>query len=108
MPLTRKGNKIMERMRSEYGPKKGASVFYASRNAGRIQGVDPESMHGEHSAKPDASRHAHRRLVHARRSMEDHFREQEDALLGDGEPDEQENEHETEKHGKLGSRRGKY
>lgn len=43
MPLTTKGKKIMRNMVEEYGPKKGKSVFYASRNSGRISGVDPES-----------------------------------------------------------------
>lgn len=41
MPLTAKGNKIMQNMKQEYGSKKGESVFYASRNAGKISGVDP-------------------------------------------------------------------
>ena len=40
MPLTEKGNEIRENMEKEYGPKKGESVFYASRNAGKINGVD--------------------------------------------------------------------
>lgn len=40
MPLTKKGRKIMASMRKTYGPKKGKSVFYASRNKGRIKGVD--------------------------------------------------------------------
>lgn len=40
MPLTAKGSKIMEAMRKEYGSKKGESVFYASRNAGKIKGVE--------------------------------------------------------------------
>ena len=43
MPLTKKGNKIMKAMKSEYGGKKGEKVFYASRNAGKITGVDPKS-----------------------------------------------------------------
>ncbi len=43
MPLTPKGEKIMGNMQSEYGDKKGEQVFYASRNAGKISGVDPES-----------------------------------------------------------------
>lgn len=43
MPLTKKGNKIMANMKSEYGSKKGEQVFYASRNKGKIKGVDPES-----------------------------------------------------------------
>jgi hypothetical protein len=34
-------------MRSEYGKKKGTSVFYASRNAGKISGVDADPLtHG--------------------------------------------------------------
>jgi hypothetical protein len=43
MPLTDKGQKIMKAMKGQYGEKKGESVFYASRNAGKISGVDPES-----------------------------------------------------------------
>lgn len=30
----------MANMTKEYGPKKGESVFYASKNAGKISGVD--------------------------------------------------------------------
>jgi hypothetical protein len=40
MPLTMKGSKIMSAMKSEYGDKKGESVFYASRNKGTIKGVE--------------------------------------------------------------------
>lgn len=40
MPLTEKGKKIRKAMRKTYGPKKGDSVFYASRNSGKIKGVD--------------------------------------------------------------------
>jgi len=40
MPLTDKGRKIMRSMKSEYGSEKGERVFYASRNKGRISGVD--------------------------------------------------------------------
>lgn len=43
MPLTAKGSKIMASMIKEYGAKKAKQVFYASRNAGKISGVDPES-----------------------------------------------------------------
>jgi hypothetical protein len=39
MPLTDKGRKIMASMESEYGEKKGKSVFYASANKGTITGV---------------------------------------------------------------------
>ena len=40
MPLTKKGKKIMANMKKEYGPKKAKNVFYASRNAGKISGVE--------------------------------------------------------------------
>jgi len=40
MPLTKKGKKILAAMRKTYGSRKGTSVFYASRNKGRIKGVD--------------------------------------------------------------------
>ena len=40
MPLTKKGTKIMKAMKSEYGTKKAKAVFYASRNAGKLKGVD--------------------------------------------------------------------
>ena len=40
MPLTEKGEKILASMKSQYGPEKGEQVFYASKNAGKITGVD--------------------------------------------------------------------
>ena len=40
MPLTKKGSKIKRAMTKEYGAKKGTSVFYASKNKGKISGVD--------------------------------------------------------------------
>jgi hypothetical protein len=40
MPLTEKGSKIKSAMEEQYGPEKGERVFYASRNAGTISGVD--------------------------------------------------------------------
>lgn len=40
MPLTEKGEKILANMKKKYGPEKGEKVFHASRNAGRITGVD--------------------------------------------------------------------
>jgi hypothetical protein len=39
-PLTAKGEKIMSAMKEQYGPERGEEVFYASKNAGRIEGVD--------------------------------------------------------------------
>ena len=40
MPLTKKGKKIMKSMKDRYGKKKGKAVFYASKNKGKIKGVD--------------------------------------------------------------------
>lgn len=40
MPLTEKGQEIMHNMEKQYGEKKGEKVFYASKNAGTISGVD--------------------------------------------------------------------
>lgn len=40
MPLTRKGTKIARAMTKTYGAKKGARVFYASINAGKIKGAE--------------------------------------------------------------------
>ena len=39
MPLTKKGNKILKKMKSGYGAKKGERVFYASQNKGVIKGT---------------------------------------------------------------------
>ena len=44
MPLTKKGKKIMGAMKKEYGTKKGEAVFYASRNKGKIKGVEKAAM----------------------------------------------------------------
>lgn len=40
MPLTAKGSEVMSAMQREYGAEKGKSVFYASKNAGKISGVE--------------------------------------------------------------------
>lgn len=40
MPLTAKGQKILAAMQKEYGEEEGKRVFYASKNAGKITGVD--------------------------------------------------------------------
>lgn len=39
MPLTTKGKKIKKAMQSTYGKKKGANVFYASANKGKVTNV---------------------------------------------------------------------
>lgn len=46
MPLTSKGKKIKKAMAKEYGAKKGERVFYASKNAGKIKGVDRGKKRG--------------------------------------------------------------
>lgn len=40
MPLTKKGAKIKRAMQKTYGKKRGERVFYASKNAGKIRGVE--------------------------------------------------------------------
>jgi hypothetical protein len=40
MPLTKKGKEILSNMQKEYGTKKGEQVFYASKNKGKIKGVE--------------------------------------------------------------------
>ena len=40
MPLTEKGKKIKKAMEKQYGKKKAEEVFYASKNAGKITGVE--------------------------------------------------------------------
>jgi hypothetical protein len=42
MPLTGKGEKIKAAMTKQYGPEKGEQVFYASKNKGKITGVDDD------------------------------------------------------------------
>lgn len=44
MPLTAKGRKIKRAMEKTYG-KRAERVFYASRNAGKITGVDSPGIH---------------------------------------------------------------
>ena len=46
MPLTKKGREIMGAMAKEYGDKKGEKVFYASKNAGKIKGVEKGTKKG--------------------------------------------------------------
>jgi hypothetical protein len=40
MPLTKKGSKIKRAMTKQYGKTKGARVFYASINAGKVKGAE--------------------------------------------------------------------
>ena len=50
MPLTEKGKKIMSSMQDTYGAERGKQVFYASRNKGRIKGVE---RRGESKRNPE-------------------------------------------------------
>jgi hypothetical protein len=47
MPLTEKGKKIMKSMQRTYGGKKGEQIFYATRNAGKIEGVEEKKKGGK-------------------------------------------------------------
>jgi len=40
MPLTPRGKKIMKSMKEQYGKKKGEQVFYATKNKGKLKGVE--------------------------------------------------------------------
>lgn len=51
MPLNKKGKKIMSEMKKEYGTKKGKKVFYASKNKGKIKGVDKGRKVNIHKGK---------------------------------------------------------
>lgn len=40
MPLTSKGRKIKASMKRQYGDKRGERIFHASKNSGKISGVE--------------------------------------------------------------------
>ena len=46
MPLTKKGKKIMNSMQRTYGARRVKQVFYATRNAGKIEGVEKKAKGG--------------------------------------------------------------
>jgi len=52
MPLTKKGEKILSHMQQEYGAKRGKSVFYASANKGRIEGVHHDADFAAETGEP--------------------------------------------------------
>jgi hypothetical protein len=45
MPLTKKGEKILRKLKEEYGENKGEAVFYAMINKGKLKGVHRKSPH---------------------------------------------------------------
>jgi hypothetical protein len=44
MPLNKKGATIMRAMKEQYGEEAGEKIFYASKNAGKIEGVDGDEI----------------------------------------------------------------
>ena len=46
MSLNKKGKKIMNAMKNEYGDKKGEGIFYASKNKKTIVGVEKKLLGG--------------------------------------------------------------
>lgn len=60
MPLTKKGRKIMRAMKEHYGDERGEAIFYASRNAGKITGVERRG-HERHDAGRRPKRRRRRR-----------------------------------------------
>ncbi len=44
MPLNKKGKKIMSAMKEQYGKERGEEVFYATKNKGKIKGVEKAAM----------------------------------------------------------------
>lgn len=56
MPLTPKGTKIKSAMQEHYGSEKGERVFYASKNAGKIKGVDTKTRITHSRAVPGLGR----------------------------------------------------
>jgi len=65
MPLTKKGNEIMGAMTKQYGAKKGKQVFYASRNAGKIKGVDKSK--GKRKMTPKRAGRAYQNMIKNKR-----------------------------------------
>lgn len=61
MPLTDKGQKIMKAMKAQYGAKKGEQVFYASKNAGKISGVESRQRLAESAQRLRESMFPHLR-----------------------------------------------
>ncbi len=47
MPQTKKGKTILSEMKSQYGPKKGKSVYYGSIVKGKITGAEGKGGTGK-------------------------------------------------------------
>ena len=62
--MTKKGGKIMTAMKKQYGEEKGKEVFYASKNAGKISGVEgkPKDKHMMPGKHPNMNKKAHEEM----------------------------------------------
>jgi hypothetical protein len=81
MPLTEKGHEIEANMKKEYGEKKGESVFYASKNAGTISGVDSVPIGAGYDADPERLRFA----SHEAKNPVEQRRKEREAAMARGE-----------------------
>jgi hypothetical protein len=68
MPLTAKGEKIMASMVDKYGQEKGEEVFYRSKNAGTISGVDADETERDGEGLREQLRAAREGAMNARTS----------------------------------------
>lgn len=71
MPLTNKGEAVMANMKKEYGPEKGERVFYASRNAGTITGVDSAERDDAVATNREQAARVRREIAAAERQMKE-------------------------------------
>jgi hypothetical protein len=69
MPLNAKGQKILAAMIEQYGEEEGTRIFYASKNAGTITGVDNWSEAAREAAKA-ARKHGYHATPAERRKWE--------------------------------------
>jgi len=108
MPLTSKGEEIMAAMKKEYGTEKGKQVFYASKNAGKISGVD-DMNGGTEGLKTygDAESHHHEIKGETGPAIKDagmglvHHKEEKEAKEHKDFPKAVDNEHGMRPHGSF-------
>lgn len=62
MPLSSKGETIKTAMQKEYGGEEGERIFYASKNAGTISGVDAAGLLDEVKSLCDSCESLNRRI----------------------------------------------
>ena len=112
MPLTEKGKKIMKSMQKQYEKKKAEEVFYASKNAGKITGVDKNMKTKKAKTgkllEKEADKYLEERSPGARHSDKDRERILDmlrDRSIKDPEPPKQKIEFDEAKKGKMMSRK---